>query len=47
MREASPGLTVLLYLEPDIDRGTHRPESWEHVGAARPVSGVGRWARFR
>jgi hypothetical protein len=20
---------VLLYLEPDIDRGTHRPESWE------------------
>jgi cation diffusion facilitator family transporter len=30
VREASPGLTVLLYLEPDIDRGTHRPESWEH-----------------
>ena len=29
VREASPGLTVLLYLEPDIDRGTHRPESWE------------------
>jgi len=29
VREASPGLTVLLYLEPDIDRGTRRPESWE------------------
>ena len=29
VREASPGLTVLLYLEPDIDRGTHRPENWE------------------
>jgi cation diffusion facilitator family transporter len=29
VREASPGLTVLLYLEPDIDRGAHRPESWE------------------
>ena len=31
VREASPGLTVLLYLEPDIDRGAHRPESWEHT----------------
>ena len=29
VREASPGLTVLLYLEPDIDRGARRPESWE------------------
>ena len=29
VREASPGLTVLLSLEPDIDRGTRRPESWE------------------
>jgi cation diffusion facilitator family transporter len=31
VRDASPGLNVLLYLEPDIDRGVHRPESWERT----------------
>ena len=42
VREASPGLTVLLYLEPDIDRGAHRRRELGALGAARPVSGC-RW----
>ena len=40
VREASPGLTVLLYLEPDIDRGAAPPGELGAHGAARPVSGA-------
>ena len=29
-REAVPGLSLVIYLEPDIDRGTSDPVSWQH-----------------
>jgi cation diffusion facilitator family transporter len=29
-REAVPGLTLVMYLEPDIDRGASDPVSWQH-----------------
>ena len=30
-REAVPGLRLVMYLEPDIDRGTSDPVSWQHA----------------
>jgi len=30
-REAVPGLRLVMYLEPDIDRGASDPVSWQHA----------------
>jgi hypothetical protein len=30
-RESVPGLKLVIYLEPDIDRGTSEPVSWQHA----------------
>jgi hypothetical protein len=30
-REAVPGLGLVMYLEPDIDRGASDPVSWQHA----------------
>ena len=32
-REATPDLTLLMYLEPDIDTGTRERPDWEHSQA--------------
>ena len=47
VRAAVPGCPSCIYLEPDIDVGTHRPESCGAFGAARPVSGAGRMGAVR
>jgi hypothetical protein len=31
VRESVPGLSLVIYLEPDIDRGATDPVSWQHA----------------
>jgi len=36
-RESVPGLSLVMYLEPDIDRGASDPVSWERQATTAPV----------
>jgi len=31
-RAAAPGLSLVMYLEPDVDRGASDPVPWQHAG---------------